>query len=210
MRRRRAPSTERDGISFGHTSVSESESSAVSTAEQSSPKVSRFPLHKVRAVSVFRFAIVASGASFFFQYLPVRGDGGSVAAIIDSDSTTTIIVGSTSNPTGASLRAHTATPTIIAPTFYTTVATEETKWQAIQKPEGEIGDEPNEYLDALQLFDDKVERLVKELAVALTQAGPVWVQTKQTSADNYRARAKPQRQRIFDELEFEDGQKRIR
>ena len=216
MRRRRAPSTERedrnidrpfDGISFGHTSVSESESSPVSTAEQSSPKVSRFPLHKVRAVSVFRFAIVASGALFFFQYLPVRGDGGSVAAIIDSDSTTTIIVGSinTSNPTGASLRAHTATPTI-APTFYTAVATEETKWQAIQKPEGEIGDEPNEYLDTLQLFDDKVERLVQELAVALTQAGPVWVQTKQTSADNYRAsRAKPQRQRIFDELEFEDG-----
>jgi len=75
----------------------------------------------------------------------------------------------------------------------------------IQKPEGEIGDDPDEYLEALQLFDDKVERLVQELAVALTQAGPVWVQTKQTSADNDRARAKPRRQRIFDELEFEDG-----
>ena len=215
MRRRRAPSTERegrsidrpcDGISFGQTTVSESESSPVSTAEHPSPK-SRFPLHKVRA-SVFRFAIVASGALFFFQYLPVRGDGGSVAAIIDSDSTTTIIVGSTSNPTGASLRAHTATPTT-APTLHVSIeptdATEEIKRQMlIQKPEGEIGDDPDEYLEALQLFDDKVERLVQELAVALTQAGPVWVQTKQTSADN-RARAKSQRQRIFDELEFEDG-----
>ena len=152
------------------------------------------PSHKVRAY-VFWFAILASGALFSLHYL--QEDGGS-SAVTDNNGDTM----STSQPTGASLRAHTATPTT-APIVH---AAPERSKTTIQKPKADIGEEPNEYLEALQVFDDKVERLVRELEIALENAGPVWAQSKQSTDDIAMTKAQHKIQhRIFDEMEFEDG-----
>lgn len=194
MRRRRVTSSETDEsrersasdrpsdvTSVGHTSRATGE-----RKEHSSRKGS--PFHKVR-VFVFWLAIIGSGALFSMHYL--RGQ----RILTDNNGDTT----STSQPTGASLRAHTATPTT-APMVH---AVHESRRKATQKPETAIGEEPNEYLEVLQAFDDKVDRLVRELEIALENAGPVRVQSKPSIA---MAMAQQKRQqRIFEELEFEDG-----
>jgi len=77
----------------------------------------------------------------------------------------------------------------------------------IQKPKTQIGEEPNEHLEALQEFKDKVERLVKELEMALEKSAPVWAQSKQGADDQRMTKAQRKRQRISEELEFEDGVK---
>ena len=199
MRRRRSPSSEpdemdrsasdrpSDATSVGHTSRA---ATAGERKEHPSPKGA--PFHKVRA-SVLWFAIIVSGALFCMHYL--RGEG----VLTDNNGDTM----STSRPTGASLRAHTATPTT-APIVH---AVPESSRKEIQNPKADIGEEPNEYLEVLQAFDDKVDRLVRELEIALENAGPVRVQSKQNTDDNSMTKAKPKRRRqlIFEEMEFEDG-----
>ena len=177
------------------TSVTGSHTSRATAGERkdhSSPKDS--PFHKVR-VFVFWFAIIGSGTLFSLHYL--RGEGDRLAVSDNIGDTTT-----TSQPTGASLRAHTAMPTA-APIAQ---AVPESSRKVFQKPKAYIGEEPNEYLEVLQAFDDKVDRLVRELEIALENAGPVRVQSKQNTDEIAMTKTQPRiQQRIFDEMEFEGG-----
>ena len=192
MRRRRSPSepdemdrsaSDRpsDATSVGHTSRA---TAGERKEHPSAPKGA--PFHKVRA-SVFLFAIIVSGALFCMHYL--RGEG----VLTDNNGDTT----STSRPTGASLRAHKATPTT-APIVH---AVPESSRKEIQNPKADIGEEPDEYLETLQAFDDKVDRLVRELEIALENAGPVRVQPKQNTDDDSMTKAKPKRRSsLFERL----------
>ena len=197
MRRRRVTSSETDewdrsanerppdATSVGH----KTRATAGERKEHPSPKGALF--YKIR-VFVFWFAIIGSGALFSLHYL--RGQR--LLTGNNGDTTTT------SQPTGASLRAHTAMPTA-APIAQ---AVPESSRKVFQKPKAYIGEEPNEHLELLQAFDDKVDRLVRELEIALENAGPVWAQSKQGTDEIAMAKAQQRiQQRIFDEMEFEDG-----
>lgn len=77
-------------------------------------------------------------------------------------------------------------------------------------PEQEIGPEPNEYMDEIQLFEEKAVRLQNERNEAMRESGPVWVQSKRYSVKwRKHMLARGSRKfydgRIFEELEFEDG-----
>jgi len=115
-----------------------------------------------------------------------------------SSSSTTISLDITLDPT-------------IAPTATPSVRARQEKRRFVA-PEQSIGPEPNEYMDEISYLAERANRLRNELADAMEESGPVWVQTTGDDSTEKRRRfmlAKARRQFkdtiVFDELEFEDG-----